>query len=53
MNNIVERVAGVVKGTTVLAIDILAIGTELIRQVAIVVDDAIDRLKDALTVKGD
>lgn len=52
MANIVERVAGVVKGTIILALDILAIGTELIRQLAIVVDDAVDKLKDALTVKG-
>ena len=52
MSNIVERVAAVVRETIVLALDVLAIGTELVRQVAIVIDDAVDKLKEALTVKG-
>ena len=52
MSNIVARVAAVVRETIVLALDVLAIGTELVRQVAIVIDDAVDKLKEALTVKG-
>lgn len=53
MSNFVERFAAVIKGTIVLGLDILAIFTEFVRQLAIVVDDAVDKLKDALTVKGE
>lgn len=52
MNNVVDRVAAVLRGSIVLTLDILAIGTELVRQAAIVLDDAVDKLKEALTVKG-
>ena len=53
MATLVERFAAVVKGSIVLGLDVLAIVTEFIRQLAIVVDDAVDKLKDALTVKGE